>query len=67
MAKAEFRTKTERKKCKNTQNISLDESYPPFGEYLQGSICLYPETVRKKYAKALKKADIYEEAPYLLA
>ena len=32
--KAEFFTKTERKKCKNTQNILLDGCYLLFEQYL---------------------------------
>ena len=37
---AEFLTKTERKKSKNTQNILLDGCYLLFEEYLHGKkIC----------------------------
>ena len=38
---AEFLTKVERKKCENTQNISLDECYLLFEEYLRGKAFVY--------------------------
>ena len=54
---AEFLTKTERRKSKNTQNILLDGYYLLFEEYLHGKKhVLYPTPCR---AKVLKK--VYEE------
>ena len=38
---AEFLTKTERRKSKNTQNILLNESYLLFEEYLLGKKHLF--------------------------
>ena len=38
---AEFFTTTERKKCKNMQNILLDGCFLLFEEYLQDKRCVY--------------------------
>ena len=54
---AEFFTKTERKKCKNTPNILLEGCYLYFEEYLQGKkISLYVETVRRNRPKFRRKS-----------
>ena len=45
---AEFLSKSERGKSKNTQNILLDGWYLLFEEYLHGkNICLYPKLCRE--------------------
>ena len=62
---AEFFNTTERKKCKNMQNILLDRCCLLFEEYLQDKRSVYnlkPNRAEKK-TKVLKK--VYEEVSML--
>ena len=58
---AEFLTKTERKKGKNTQNILFDGCYLRFEEHLrekQKNIGLYPETEPRNRSNSLRGGKI---------
>ena len=53
---AEILTQTERKLCKNMQNILLDGCYLRFEEYLQENTSFYILKSAEKQAKVLKKS-----------
>ena len=56
---AEFLTKTERTKDKNTQNMFLDECNPLFEESLQkkDNVCLlFPESVQRNRPKFFEES-----------
>ena len=52
---AEFLIKTERKICKNTQNILLDECYQLFEEYLHENTSFYSLKPGREIGQSLKK------------
>ena len=53
---AEILTKSERKLCKNSQNILLDGCYLRFEEYLQENTSFYTLKSAEKQANVLKKS-----------
>ena len=62
---AEFLIKTERKICKNTQNILLDGCYQLFEDYLQENTSFYILKPGREIGQILKK-NVYEEVSSLL-
>ena len=65
---AEFLIKTERKICKNTQNILLDGCYQLFEDYLQENTSFYILKPGREIGQIFKKSkkNVYDEVSSLL-
>ena len=62
---AEFLIKTERKICKNMQNILLDGCYLLFEQYLQENTSFYILKPHREINQSFSK-EVYEEVSFLL-